>query len=73
LRKTTDISLQKKVPSGDELSFLKGNSAKKIHDDMSVTLFDKYPSYFLLWVARFGTGHLSTEDEERSGSQLVFP
>jgi hypothetical protein len=44
--------------------FLKGNLAKKI-DDMSVTLSDKHPSYSTAkkWVARFRTGHLSTEDE----------
>jgi transposase len=51
--------------------FLKGNSAKKIYDDMLVTLDDTRPSYSTVknWVARFRTGHLSTEDEERSGEQ----
>jgi transposase len=56
---------------------LKGNSAKKIYDDMSVTLGDKLPSYPTVknWVARFRTGHLSTEDEERSGrpTQMTIP
>jgi hypothetical protein len=35
---------------------------------MSVTLADKRPFYIIVknWVARFRTGHLSTEDEERS-------
>jgi transposase len=49
--------------------FLKGNSAKNIYDDMSVTLGDKRPSYSTVenWVAGFRTGQLSTEDEERSG------
>jgi hypothetical protein len=48
--------------------FLKGNSAKKIYDDMLVTLVDKHPSHSTLknWVARFRTGHLSTEDEEHN-------
>jgi hypothetical protein len=44
---------------------------------MSVTLGDKRPSYSTVknWVARFRTGHSSTEDEERSGSptQLTIP
>jgi transposase len=37
--------------------------------DMSVTLGDKRPSYSTVKnsVARFRTGHLSIEDEERSG------
>jgi transposase len=49
--------------------FLKGKSAKKIYDDMSVTLGDKRPSYSTVknWIARLRTGHLSSEDEERSG------
>jgi transposase len=49
--------------------FLKGNSAKKILNNMSVTLGDKHPSYSTLknWVARFRTGHLSIEDKERCG------
>jgi transposase len=50
--------------------FLKGNWAKKIYNDMSVTLGDKHPSTVKNWVARFRTGHLSTEDEECSGRQL---
>jgi transposase len=44
---------------------------------MSVTLGDKWPSYSTVknWVARFRTGHLSTEDEELSGrpTQVTFP
>jgi transposase len=53
--------------------FLKENSAKKIYDDMSVTLGDKRPAYSTVknWVARFRTGHLSTEDKERSGRPQV--
>jgi hypothetical protein len=49
--------------------FLKGNSAKNIYDDMSVTLGDKRPSYSMVknCVVGFRTGHLSTEDEERPG------
>jgi transposase len=50
--------------------FPEGNSAKKkIYGDMSVTLGDKRPSYSTVknGVGRFSTGHLSTEDEERSG------
>jgi transposase len=48
---------------------LKGNSAKKIYDDMSVTSGYKRPSYSTVkkWVARFSTRRLSTKDEERSG------
>jgi hypothetical protein len=44
---------------------------------MSVTLGDKRPSYSAVknWVARFRTGHLSTEDEELSGrpTQVTIP
>jgi transposase len=44
---------------------------------MLVTLGDKRPSYSTVknWVARFRTGHLSTEDEERSGrpTQVKIP
>jgi hypothetical protein len=48
--------------------FIRRNSTKKIYNDMSVTLGDKCPSYFIVmnWVAGFRTGHLSTEDVERS-------
>jgi hypothetical protein len=57
--------------------FLKGNSAKKIDDDMSVALGEKRPSYSTVknLVARFRTVHLSTEDEERSGrpTQVTIP
>jgi hypothetical protein len=44
---------------------------------MSVTLVNKRPSYSTVknWVARFRTGHLSTEDEGRSGrpTQVTIP
>jgi transposase len=57
--------------------FLKGNLAKKIYDDMLVTLGDMHPSCSVVknWVARFRTGHLGTEDEERSGrkTQVTIP
>jgi hypothetical protein len=48
--------------------FLKGNSARKIYNDMSVTLGDKSPSCCTVknWVAGFRGGHLSTEGEESS-------
>jgi hypothetical protein len=65
------------VASGDELFFLKGNSAKKIYDDMSATLCDKCPSYSTVknCVAVYGAGHLSSEDEEGSGrpTQVTIP
>jgi hypothetical protein len=50
--------------------FLKGNSAIKMYDDMLFTLGNKHPSYATVnnWVARFSTGHLSTEGEEHSGT-----
>jgi transposase len=42
-----------------------------------VTLGNKHPSYSTVknWVTRFRTGHLSTEDEERSGrpTQVTIP
>jgi hypothetical protein len=49
--------------------FLKGNRAKRIYDDISVTLGDKRPSCCTVknWVAGFRTGNLSTGDEEYSG------
>jgi hypothetical protein len=57
--------------------FLKENSAKRTYDDLSVTLRDNRPSYSTVknWVAWFKTGHLSTEDEERSGipTQVTIP
>jgi hypothetical protein len=57
--------------------FLKGNSAIIFTMILSVTLGDKRPSYSRVnnWVARFRTGHLSTEDEERSGrpTQVTIP
>jgi transposase len=44
---------------------------------MSVALGDKRPSYPTVknWVARFRTGHLSTEDEESSArpTQVTIP
>jgi predicted HAD superfamily hydrolase len=45
--------------------FLKGNSAKKIYDNMSLTLDYKSPSYSTVknLVARCRTQHLTTEDE----------
>jgi transposase len=51
--------------------FLKESLAKKIEDDMLVTLGDKHPSISTVknWVARFRAGHLNTEDEEHSGRQ----
>jgi hypothetical protein len=54
--------------------FLKGKSAKGIYDDMSVTLDEKGPSSSTVknWVARFKTGHFSTEDEDRPGRPLLF-
>jgi hypothetical protein len=57
------------VASGDEISFPKRELGKNIYDDMSVTLGDECPSYSTVknWDPRFRTGHLSTEDEERSG------
>jgi hypothetical protein len=55
--------------------FLKGSLAPKNY--MSVILGDKCPSYSTVmnWGARFRTGHLSTEDEERSGrpTQVTIP
>jgi transposase len=55
---------------------LKLNTAKNIYD-MSVTLRDNRPSYSTVknWVSRFRTGHLSAEDEERSGraTQVTNP
>jgi hypothetical protein len=51
--------------------------APRIYDDTSVTLGDKrlYYSTVKNWVGRLTTGHLSTEDEERSGSptQVTVP
>jgi transposase len=57
--------------------FLQGNSAKKMYDDMSFSLCDKRPSYSTAknLVARFRTGHLSTEGEEQSArpAQVTIP
>jgi transposase len=63
------------VLRGYEISFLKRElGPKKKNYDMSV---DKRPSYFIVknWVARFRTGHLRSEDEERSGrpTQVAIP
>jgi hypothetical protein len=66
----------RRVPSGDEISFPKRELRQKNYD-MSVTLGDKRPSYSTVknWVAGFRTGHLSTDDEKRSGrpTQVTFP
>jgi hypothetical protein len=66
------------VASDDELSFYKRElGQKKIYNYISVTLGDKHPSYSTVknWVAMFGTGHLNTEDEERSRrpTQVTIP
>jgi transposase len=66
------------VARGDEISFLKRElGQKKNYYNMYVTLGDKRSSYCTVknWVARFRTGHLSTEDEERSGrpTQVMVP
>jgi transposase len=52
--------------------FPKRNSAKRIYNDISVKLGDKRPSYYTVrnWVARFKTGHLSTEDKDVSGRPI---
>jgi transposase len=67
----------KECPAVMKYLFLKENSAKQIYDGMSVTLSDKCPSYSTVknWVARLRAGHLSTEDEERSGrpTQVTIP
>jgi hypothetical protein len=54
------------VPSSDEVFFPKGTLAKKMCDDVLVTLGDTRPCHPTVknWVARFPTGHLSAEDEE---------
>jgi hypothetical protein len=48
--------------------FLKGN-CQKVCDDISITLGNEHPDYSTVknWVDGFKTGHVSTEDEERSG------
>jgi transposase len=44
---------------------------------MSVTLGDKHPFYSTVksWISRFKTGHLTTEDKERSGrpTEVTIP
>jgi hypothetical protein len=52
---------------------LQGKRAEEIYDDMSVILGEKSPSYSTVKnsVARFKTGHFSTEDEDRPGGPLV--
>jgi hypothetical protein len=59
----------KRVLGGKEISCLRKETTKKCYDVMSVSLDDESPSYYTVknWVATFGTGHLSTEDKERSG------
>jgi hypothetical protein len=65
------------VPSGHEISTPKRELGQKNYDDMLVTLGDKRPLYSTVknWVTRFRTGHLSSEDEERSGrpTQVTIP
>ncbi|KAM4029265.1 protein GVQW3 [Anomaloglossus baeobatrachus] len=53
--------------------FLQGKSAKDIHGEMWQTLGDQCPSYSTVknWVAKFKTGHFSTNDEERPGRPRV--
>jgi transposase len=55
---------------------VKGNSEQDIYG-MSVILDDKRPSSCTVnnWVAEFKTGHLSTENKERSGrpTQMTIP
>nr|XP_060623585.1 histone-lysine N-methyltransferase SETMAR-like isoform X2 [Anolis sagrei ordinatus] len=53
--------------------FLQGKSAKDIHGDMLQTLGDQCPSYSTVknWVAKFKTGHVSTNDEKRPGRPRV--
>jgi hypothetical protein len=54
---------------GNDIYFPKRELGQKNYDDMSVIYGDKRPSYCTVKnrVARFRIGHLSTEDEERSG------
>jgi hypothetical protein len=61
--KTTDFTA-KEWRAVMKYLFIKGNSAKNIYD-MWVTLGDKRPSYCTVknCIAKFRTGHLSTEDE----------
>lgn len=49
--------------------WLQEKSAKEIHMEMLNTLGDKCPSYSCVktWISRFKTGHLTIEDEPRSG------
>jgi hypothetical protein len=65
------------VPSGDEISFPIRKLSQKNYDNMLVTLIDKRPSYstIKIWVARFRTEILTTEDEELSGrpTQVTVP
>jgi hypothetical protein len=70
----------KRVACGDEISSLKGYlppPPKKNYDDMSVALGDKRPSYSTVksCPAGFRTGHINTEDEQRSGrpTQVTIP
>jgi hypothetical protein len=56
---------------------LKENLAKQNSSNMLVTLGDKHPSNSEVnkWVARFTTGHLTTEGKECSGrrTQVTVP
>jgi hypothetical protein len=56
--------------------FPRRNLSKKIYD-MLVIFSDERPSYSTVknWDARFGTGYVSTGDDERSGSptQVIIP
>jgi hypothetical protein len=68
----------KRMLSGDKIPFPKTElGGGKEYDDMSATLGDKYPSLDTVknGFARFRAGHLSTEDDERSGrpTQLTIP
>jgi hypothetical protein len=60
------------VPGGDNYIFLKKELGLKIYENMSVTLGDKRPSYSTdkKLVARFRTGHVSTESKNVLGYQL---
>jgi transposase len=65
------------MPNGDGISFPTSELGQNNYNDMSVTLRDKRPSYSTIknWVAGFRTGHLSTENEQRSGrpTQATIP
>jgi hypothetical protein len=50
----------KRLPSGEEISFIKWEYTQKFYVDIPVTLGDKRPSYCTAnnRVARFRTGHV---------------